>query len=196
MKRVFNYFVSIIVSMLSSQCLFYFFIDEYTGRIINPSVVSNIGMRVFVALIFYIILISLLERRFRRIHIDILAVVYFAMVIALSFLRRTAVEASINLNPLTIVEDFSRYFNHTFIILIGNLVVYFPLGVYVKYKLHWGTGKLALVFLVYIVTVEVCQKVVARGICDISDVILNVLGFVIGVTTFDFFRRKYQKAYS
>lgn len=192
-KRLLKYFIVILLSLLASQCLFYYILDDYIVRILNSSVLSNLGMRILVAFIVYFICISILDLRIKRININILTSLYFLIVLELSFFRERMIYSSVNFNPLTIIDDFTNYFNHTLIILIANLFVYLPIGVYVKYRFDIGNRKSVAIFTLYIIVLEVFQGVFNLGVCDINDVILNTLGFFIGIKIFNIFIKQRDK---
>ena len=76
----------------------------------------------------------------------------------------------------------SALLSHAFINLVGNVVMFIPLGFYVPY-LGKKTRKFLPaigVVLLLILAVEAIQYVTCLGSCDIDDVILNMAGCIIG----------------
>ena len=57
--------------------------------------------------------------------------------------------------------------------LLGNLVLFFPLGVYVKLSILLPAGASLVV--------EVLQYITAWGVADIDDLLLNAIGGALGV---------------
>ena len=174
-----NFFI-LLFSLISSFFLFFYCIDDFLIRIINPSALTNIGLRILLAFILYIAITLIIDRKIDKMRIDILAVIYFLTVLCLSLVRANNPSAHMTLNPLDIIDDFRRYFHSTLIILIGNLTIYVPLGIYMKYKLNLSNLKLIICFLPYIVLLEFTQVISRRGVFDIDDIISNTIGFVFG----------------
>lgn len=187
--KIIKHSLILLLGLIFSQLLFYYIFDDFFSRIINTSVLTNIGLRFSFAYVLYIVGIYIIDRKISKIHIDLLAGIYFLMVLALSLLREYHNYIFINLNPLTIINDFDRYFDQTLIILVGNLLIYVPLGLYVKYKFNMTNLKLAMCFLPYISLLEATQRITHRGILDINDVITNILGFVFGGICFTLFQK-------
>jgi len=170
-----------ILSLIASWSLYSFVYGEIFRKYVMPSFLSNISMTIFVAFSIYFISISVIEKRIEKIYIDILVVMWLCLIIELSIFRENIIRSGFNFNPLTIFNGFIRNFNHAAFIFIGNWGVYFPIGVYTKYKFKMSSGKLVGIFTIYIVLIEICQIAFSRGIFDIDDVIINILGFFIGV---------------
>ncbi len=73
-----------------------------------------------------------------------------------------------------------------FINLIGNVVIFVPLGIFLKiFRIQFLKG--CLFSLVFIIFIESLQYVTKRGIFDIIDIFLNMLGTIIG---YMFIRKK------
>lgn len=134
-----------------------------------------------VAFAFYISAVSIISKKFNQFYIDIFAILYFLLIIGLTFFKSSYTYTSINLNPLSILDEFKAFFNHTLLLLISGTLIYFPLGVYIKYKTNEKNFKILLVFLLYIFLVELIQLISHSGIFDINDIITTTLGFFIGV---------------
>lgn len=66
--------------------------------------------------------------------------------------------------------------------LIGNVALFFPLGIYLRlFKNDSRISINLLIILLSSVAVEIIQYVLALGYSDIDDVILNMLGGVLGI---------------
>lgn len=63
----------------------------------------------------------------------------------------------------------------------GNIIIFIPLGIYITLLTHNSkfTKTILWVFL-FSLAIEIVQYIFKLGICDIDDVILNVLGGFIG----------------
>ena len=81
---------------------------------------------------------------------------------------------------------------HAVINLVGNVVMFIPLGfllpkVSARQRKLWRT---VLTTALLIMLVEMAQLFSLRGSCDVDDVILNVLGAVIGYGIYKIFGKK------
>lgn len=66
--------------------------------------------------------------------------------------------------------------------LLGNLVMFLPMGIYLPYYIKRlnKVGSFTLSMIVLLFVIEVTQLVTRRGSFDIDDFILNVAGALIG----------------
>lgn len=114
--------------------------------------------------------------------------VYILILFAFLFLKRTSFQ-SVNLIPFRTILDYltgdiiARAFAPSN--LIGNLVLFLPLGVYVTLlnpnkRISVNTGLIALISVI----VEIAQYLFKVGATDIDDVILNTVGGLVGILIF------------
>lgn len=80
----------------------------------------------------------------------------------------TSFFASFTLSPIALLNTF------------GNLFMYVPIGVYIRYKSKLEDYLLILFFIVFIATVEFLQGLSKVGVCDTNDMLTNTLSFYIG----------------
>lgn len=113
--------------------------------------------------------------------------------------------ANINRIPFhTVVDQLQNLLNppspglftHAWINLGGNVAVFIPLGIFLpwiwpKYR-RWG--RFFLVSSGIILTVEFLQWITLRGILDVDDYILNMLGLFGGYVLFRLSARLMKKA--
>jgi glycopeptide antibiotics resistance protein len=119
-------------------------------------------------------------------------VVYVAAMVWLLFGQRWGEEfyRSVNLRPLVTIRLYWRLLHresaylvrHAFINLVGNVVMFIPLGFFQPYlflKLRrWY--KTLLCTIVLILVIECVQYLTGLGSCDVDDLILNTLGALLG----------------
>ena len=77
--------------------------------------------------------------------------------------------------------------------LVGNIVAFVPLGIFVSYFFNNGRYtfiKTILFGLILTVSVEVIQLITRVGICDVDDILLNFIGVVIGAVLVKLFSKK------
>ncbi len=82
------------------------------------------------------------------------------------------------------VTFLSGYFDYERLILFfGNIAIFIPLGYFLCHGLNRGKLKILLVILPIIISsaIEISQYYFCMGHPDVDDVILNVIGFYIGV---------------
>ena len=103
----------------------------------------------------------------------------------------TSILQNINLIPFHTSVSFLKsllsshsggLFTHAFINLMGNVILFVPLGVFLpvlwKRLQKWWPFFGIVTFL--LVSVELAQLFMLRGICDVDDYLLNVFGASIG----------------
>jgi len=82
-------------------------------------------------------------------------------------------------------ESASIYFYHAriaFINLAGNVVMFVPLGYFIPavWKKWRGLVKTLLCAALMILAVEIVQLLTLLGSCDVDDLILNLIGVILG----------------
>lgn len=116
---------------------------------------------------------------------------YAAFLLKLLLLSRApGSERSVNLIPFASIADYA--FSHSpgagqvaFANVVGNILVFIPLGVYASWLRHRAPAWLAMLAVASVsVAVEIIQGVFAVGASDIDDVILNFVGGLIGMLAF------------
>lgn len=147
------------------------------------------------------VLIKKKMRNKRYIFADIAVVFYIAFLIKVAFfpipfekdtiemLRENSYGASINYRPLyTIIGIIKSSDLHNMVFqLAGNLIMLFPLGFYMGVTIQKKLGKLALFIALTSITIEIMQFLIGiiidyqYRIVDVDDVLLNVLGGIVGV---------------
>lgn len=88
---------------------------------------------------------------------------------------------------LILFKSISHYLHHIarphgYLNLLGNIIPFIPMGVLIPinyYKLR-GLIKTLLMSLICIIVIEVIQLITMLGYFDIDDIVLNMLGSLIG----------------
>ncbi|MGG1616987.1 VanZ family protein [Paenibacillus sp. NRS-1782] len=77
--------------------------------------------------------------------------------------------------------------------LLGNIVIFVPFGILLP--VIWVSlrrfGSLLLTVVVALVILEVSQMLLGAGTMDVDDVILNVLGMLIGRVVYELLRKRF-----
>jgi glycopeptide antibiotics resistance protein len=111
---------------------------------------------------------------------------YIFILFTLLFLKGHAFR-SVNLIPFHTIKGYlfgSGIFTHNFALtnLLGNIVLFVPLGVYVTlFNRNKGFLKNIILIILMSTCVEVIQYIFKLGVSDVDDVILNGLGGFIGI---------------
>lgn len=127
---------------------------------------------------------------------------FLSYVILLTFLlfsdafdNRTKLR-TINLIPLKTIIKFltagsSLSLRVIIVNLLGNIIIFVPLGFYIKAFVKKNFPTLLVTFFIPII-IEASQYLLAVGISDIDDVILNVIGEWLGVYLLYLFNKIYR----
>ena len=123
--------------------------------------------------------------------------IYILILFAFLFLKRTEFQ-SVNLVPF---QSIMNYLNGDMLArsfaasnIIGNIVLFLPLGVYITLlnKNKRLSVNLCIIVLTSLV-VEIAQYLFKVGATDIDDVILNTLGGLIGILIFKLIYRFFKE---
>ncbi len=75
----------------------------------------------------------------------------------------------------------------------GNILLFIPLGFFLKYFI-WKEHIIVLLYACAIsVSIELCQLIFHLGVCDIDDVILNSVGAFTGILFCGLVHKRYWK---
>lgn len=185
LKHLFLLLMCIISSIFLCMKIF----DDILVRI-TVSEYSYLIVRVFLTLLLYYLILSIKNKQVRKYQIHIVFLIYLICILTLTFFKGAYGDgvAGINLNPLEIINDFNLSSN-TLLLLLGNLFLYIPIGIYIRYILNISSVKLFLGIIIYCIIIEFIQYITKLGIFDINDIILNSCGFIIGVLIYEKIRR-------
>ena len=133
---------------------------------------------------FIILLLTLLlfERKrlsFGTVLFSIFASLYFTFVLTVTILGRSeGTESSwdrlLSIYSRAIGGEQAAQFD-----ILYNIVLYFPIGLLIS---HYKQNNIVIIALFAIpVTIELCQLITTRGLFEISDIINNFLGGLIGL---------------
>ena len=142
------------------------------------------------------------KRSTGSILLRILFLLYVAAMAWLLFGQRWGTELyrSINWKPFVTMKLYWKLLQgsnaylvrHAFINLVGNVVMFVPLGFFQPYLIaglrKWYKTMLTTTALILLV--EVVQYVTLLGSCDVDDLILNLLGAWLGYILWRITRRK------
>lgn len=171
-----NIFLRILFGMFSigiSQFLCYLFIDDVFVNFATATQ-AFLCLRLVIAILIYISINWVMKSPIYNLEKDILFLSYVFLSISISLLRfKLAFYKPGNFNVINII-----HYSKTTIFF--NILFYIPFGYYLRSRLKLKTLYKFIIFLFYIVIIEISQHLLNVGFFDINDVILNCLGFLIG----------------
>lgn len=181
LKKIISNVALIFICILISYMSCYKFLDNV---IFSISMSSNIfvATRIILALAFFIFIKFIINKKVNSKYIDLLFCLYFILILMLTLFKNdNGWTGNINLNPLEVFKDIKSSSNGL-ILLVGNICMYIPIGIYIEYRFFNKKSTLKIgLFLIYIFLIELIQHIFKKGVFDIDDIILNLIGFLIGV---------------
>ncbi len=142
------------------------------------------------------------KNTFGQVCLRLAFLVYVGAMVWLLFGQRWGADLyrSVNLRPFVTVRLYWRLLHsesdylvrHAFVNLVGNVVMFIPLGFFQPWLFPKLRAWYKTVFstMVLILLVEAVQYLTGLGSCDIDDLILNIFGAVIGYVIWRITRRK------
>lgn len=166
--------------------------------LINSTVEQSWPFLIFILIIYFIFRFFYVTSSRRKINLlheiyYILFVVYIFLLSSIVSYGELNVASGINLVPFKEIFRYTLFSNLFFTNIIGNILLFAPLGYFFGYFLK--TKKTSLViFLSTIISLtgELLQRYIGR-IFDIDDIILNVVGATIGFLIYKFLYKIYRK---
>lgn len=181
LKKIISNVALIFICILISYMSCYKFLDNV---IFSISMSSNIfvATRIILALALFIFIKFIINKKVNSKYIDLLFCLYFILILMLTLFKNdNGWTGNINLNPLEVFKDIKSSSNGL-ILLVGNICMYIPIGIYIEYRFFNKKSTLKIgLFLIYIFLIELIQHIFKKGVFDIDDIILNLIGFLIGV---------------
>lgn len=153
------------------------------------NIIIKISFISLVAFTIYIGLNVLIDKEKISKYIDGFIIVYILFLIAITFFKAKLNYHSYTINPIDSLTEIKCDILGGIINIFGNIFMYVPIGVYIKEKLNPRNKIAVLFFIIYIVSVEITQALTKTGTFDTNDIIMNTLGFTIGLSIYN----KYKK---
>ncbi|MGG7211019.1 VanZ family protein [Clostridium baratii] len=149
------------------------------------NIIIKISFTSLVAFSIYIVLNVLIDKEKISKYIDGFIIVYILFLIAITFFKAKLHYHSYTINPIDSFMEIKRDRLGGIINIFGNLLMYVPIGIYIKEKLNQRNNIAILCFIIYITFVEVIQMLTKTGTFDTNDIIMNTLGFIIGFSIYN-----------
>lgn len=164
--------------------LFYFFISmEIIIRIYhNLNNASGIFIYVCHIFIFFWILKVMFKLKITKWEQKIAAILYGILMYLAFFDRFDLGIREFNINPL----DFLT--SQSIMTVILNIVIFLPFFTILKWLFNNNTNKNNFLIWIFIsIFIETLQYITMRGIFDIADIVLYLVGYLIGIKLYEFF---------
>jgi glycopeptide antibiotics resistance protein len=184
MSNILKYLGVFVLSFIVSIFIFMKKLDDIIINISSSSIVFISG-RIVLAVLISVIIISIMNKTINHLQLDILSIIYILFVLSLTFFKGDNNSVvGINMNPLQIINDLNMSYN-TSLLILGNLLCYIPIGIYLRYKLKTLSNLyLTIYFIVFNTLIELVQYMLRYGSFDIDDIIINTTGFLLGLTVY------------
>ena len=134
-------------------------------------VLLNIVIIVLLSYVIYALLKLLLTRKLKKQTLFLLYLIYFIALFYLLFLKNIGLQG-LSLNPLSFAREL--YWGSHFVPIM-NLLMFIPLGLLFPSRLSN-----LLLCLIALFSIESIQYFGHMGIFDLGDIVLNMLGILIG----------------
>lgn len=172
-KNILDLILSVVLGLyinlyITSDIVALFFLGKYRMYVIVS----------YIVLILQILLIFSIIKLFRNKQIDkttyyVLIALYISMMVSLLF-RGTPMNYEVNLNPLTLLKNLNEA--DRLIQNIFNIICFMPVGYFIK---NLTFIKSFIISISGIFAIELIQLISRRGVFDINDIILSMIGIYI-----------------
>lgn len=188
--KIFKHLLLFLLCFVSSIFLCMRIFDDILVRV-TTSELSYMIIRVFLTITLYSLIISISNKQIKNSQIHLISILYILCILCVTFFKGMYGDGSsgVNLNPLEIINDFNLSSN-TGLLLIGNIFLYVPIGIYIKYISRTRNSVLFISFLIYCLLVEIIQYIFNLGSFDINDILFNSFGFILGVLIYEKFNTR------
>ncbi|MEK6190272.1 MAG: VanZ family protein [Carnobacterium alterfunditum] len=178
-------FILIVLSLLSSQFVMYYFIDEIIVMFASSLVPYIIGRLLLGYVIFGCLKFLMKEIKIDSVYIEMAMILYLILLVSITLFKGGSKSYEYNFIPFNFLSYASEVNPSIFITaLVINMLLLAPLGAYlriknIKFIVSWQT------ILYSSLIIEGLQFFTKRGSFDVDDLLLNTLGgcvayFVVG----------------
>ena len=192
MKRILKEVIIILLSGIAAGLFNYYITRDIIGQYVYmrgglqlPFVIFLLIMQTILA---YFLLKLAMDKKKEIISYRILWICYF-IVMGTLLLGRPVAFRAYNINPLEIIKDL-----HTgkaaWVGMFVNISFFVPIGYLFRKQ---SFAKVIVAMLPVELAIETSQYIFYLGVFDVNDIILNILGVIIGWIAFRVVRRNIRK---
>lgn len=194
MKQLFKQLILIIIALILGLIINQLLFTDYLLTYIYVpqgymSIYFNLSW-LGLALILYSFLHYIISGYLPVAVFTILVICYWILMIGLLFFK-TKNTQGINLDFITYMR-YALFDKMTMLIAVLNIIMFMPLGMHMRY-FKMGCFSSIFISTFILMIIEVIQFIFRVGIFDIGDVILNMLGIVIGYLLPIYFQYQYYR---
>ena len=178
MTRVLKILSDVLLGIISFALSYWFYrgyLEQYVHYIAHYGsyfqVLLNLVIIILLSYFVYAFLKLLLTRKLKKQTLLLLYLIYFLALFYLLFLKNIGIQG-LSLNPLSFAREL--YWGSHFVPIM-NLLMFIPLGLLFTSRLSN-----LLLCLIALFSVESIQYFGHLGIFDLGDIILNLIGILIG----------------
>lgn len=172
--------ILIIISLLASQFLMYYIIDEIIVTFVNSPVPYLVGRILLAFIIFVSIKFLLKEFKVDSVYVDLAMILYFILLASITLFKGNETSRDFNFIPFNFISYAAEVNLSIFIpAILVNLLLLVPLAVYLRLKKIRFTFACKMILSASLL-IEVLQFLTARGTFDVDDLLLNTIGACLG----------------
>ena len=178
LKNTFLILFSIIISFFIYRFITINLLD-FIPFVITNKIPLYISIVLVQSIIIFIILLGIINNKLDSFSKKLLWLQYFIILLFLLFVRNIGFKG-VELNILNSSKSWLSN-SYNVVITIANLLMYMPLSLNFTNK---NPKKIIPVMLFLIIIFESIQYMLSLGVFDVGDIILNIIGFIIGLKVF------------
>lgn len=178
-------------SIITILSLIYLFI--FSSRIVILTNLNHTFFNIVSTIIVFVYLdiadkLYFKKYQLKNYEIGFILLSYLAILIYVLFFKNSSTIDSSNLDLIPLF--FYSPSTIEFILLVGNIIMFIPIG----YFFHRYHLKISLLFILILATaIEGIQYFFKVGVFDVSDILLYVIGFYLGFIFYLFVKRQSQE---
>lgn len=172
--------IAVILFSVVIGYLFYYYISMDMINQFYPVSEEN-GLVLYLChIVFFLVLLKVIFGiEITKVDKVLSSIMYFTILYMAMFDRFELAERKINLNP------FQGFFDEGFIQMILNILVFIPFYSVLTWFLTLDKTKSLLLFIVFVFLIESYQYISMTGIFDVTDILLNLVGYFCGIKVYD-----------
>ena len=178
LKNTFLILFSIIISFFIYRFITINLLD-FIPFVITNKIPLYISIVLVQSIIIFIILLGIINNKLDSFSKKLLWLQYFIILLFLLFGRNIGFKG-VELNILNSSKSWLSN-SYNVVITIANLLMYMPLSLNFTNK---NPKQIIPVMLFLIIIFESIQYMLSLGVFDVGDIILNIIGFIIGLKVF------------
>ncbi|MGG7076551.1 hypothetical protein [Clostridium sardiniense] len=191
MNKILKNTIIFILSISITFLIFYLCLDNIFARLrIVTSDVSLLALKIFIGSIIYLFICIIINKKVTKFELNMFFISYFLLLIMVIFKEDHLYVRQV----MSLGDGNSPGIGHLVSIITiigGNLIAYIPIGIAMKLNFKNITNVwLIIIFFIYILVINYINYISRLDIFYINNVILNFVGFYIGLISFNLHNKK------